>query len=385
MYKTLIVDDSKILRTMLKNHLFEADEGFKEESISEATNGKEALELLKKEKFDIILSDINMPEMDGVEFSKEVKSSPETKDIKIVIMTSRTSDTQKEELEKLGIDLFLNKPVQKDTVGKLIITMIRQESAKHILDEKFKDKNLKDLILWLVEDFFYKNLDFREFTNKNFEERHTEIFADSFFITLEEKLEDSIEGKVLGEYLANRYTKQIVEALADIFLFEIGGGDSNVKKFLSYYTGGIKVIDGERYKIPSILDKDGAVVNSSTISIISQQYYKQKTYMQTLALSIEKSLEELEEAKKSLEEAKGEIEGEEESNIECKEEFVRENAKEIRVLSERVQEKEQKLAQGKQRLLKHQQLSAQYKPRYKMLITAFKDALLRKKEKVEFK
>jgi DNA-binding NarL/FixJ family response regulator len=96
--KILIAEDEEILRAAYKQIL--TQEGFK---VFEAANGKEALKCLKKDKPDLILLDILMPEMDGLDFLKEasiVKEYPKTK----VIAFSNLSDQHKlEAMIKLGV------------------------------------------------------------------------------------------------------------------------------------------------------------------------------------------------------------------------------------------------------------------------------------------
>jgi two-component system, sensor histidine kinase and response regulator len=79
----LIVDDDESLRKMLKMRL-----SFKSYKVSEAESGEEALKAIHKEKPDLILLDIAMPDMDGYEVCKLLKDNPGTKDIPIVFLTA---------------------------------------------------------------------------------------------------------------------------------------------------------------------------------------------------------------------------------------------------------------------------------------------------------
>jgi CheY-like chemotaxis protein len=83
-----------------------------------AYNGIEALSLLKgksKEKMedlpDIILLDLNMPRMNGIEFLKELRSNPAYNDIKVFVMTTSNEDKDRIETENLGINGFIIKPL----------------------------------------------------------------------------------------------------------------------------------------------------------------------------------------------------------------------------------------------------------------------------------
>ncbi len=99
----LLVDDEEVLRTTLATEL--TNEGFR---VSEAPDGDIAIDLVKKEKFDVVLLDIKMPRVDGFEVLKFVKSqSPETK----VIMLTAFGDMQNAIRSlKLGASDFASKP-----------------------------------------------------------------------------------------------------------------------------------------------------------------------------------------------------------------------------------------------------------------------------------
>lgn len=92
-YKILIVDDSMTTRELLKNILMHWDYSFEM-----VTNPREAFELLYKENFDLILSDMEMPEMDGKMFVKELKSHQKFKKIPVVIISSYDIETLEREI-----------------------------------------------------------------------------------------------------------------------------------------------------------------------------------------------------------------------------------------------------------------------------------------------
>lgn len=74
MYRVLVVDDEKIEREGIK-FLLSREEG--EFKISEASNGRQALEILRNEEIDLLLTDIKMPHMDGLELAKKAKEEKE--------------------------------------------------------------------------------------------------------------------------------------------------------------------------------------------------------------------------------------------------------------------------------------------------------------------
>ena len=103
--RVLIADDVEANRRVLTHFL--VDMGY---TILEAENGKIALERIMKEKPDIIILDIMMPEMDGIEVCRISKSNPETKMIPIIIITALSDESNHLNALKSGADDFLTKP-----------------------------------------------------------------------------------------------------------------------------------------------------------------------------------------------------------------------------------------------------------------------------------
>jgi two-component system chemotaxis response regulator CheY len=112
--KILIVDDFATMRKILKNILKQI--GFK--NISEADDGKSALKILKKENFDLILSDWNMPEISGLELLNRVKSDNELKNIPFVMVTAEAQKDNILEAVKAGVNSYIVKPFTPETVGE---------------------------------------------------------------------------------------------------------------------------------------------------------------------------------------------------------------------------------------------------------------------------
>jgi len=102
----LIVDDSLTVRTMEKTIVEGA--GY---SVSLANDGQDAWELLQNNKFDIIVSDVNMPRMDGFELTRKVRSDARLKDTPVVLVTSLSSSEDREKGIKAGADAHIVKSV----------------------------------------------------------------------------------------------------------------------------------------------------------------------------------------------------------------------------------------------------------------------------------
>ena len=102
--KILVVDDEPMIRELLSDFL--SEEGY---SISEATNGKEALEMIQKEPFNLVLSDIRMPEMSGFDLVKLVKKHSQR--IGFILMTGFSTIYSEGDVRKIGADDYLPKPL----------------------------------------------------------------------------------------------------------------------------------------------------------------------------------------------------------------------------------------------------------------------------------
>jgi len=113
--KILSVDDSSTMRKIIALAL--KDSGH---SVSEAENGKAALEMCSKEAFDFILLDINMPEMNGIEFLTARKSNPALSKVPVVVLTTQDEDALKKQAFDLGAVGFIAKPFQKENVLEAI-------------------------------------------------------------------------------------------------------------------------------------------------------------------------------------------------------------------------------------------------------------------------
>ena len=104
--KALIIDDSKTMRMILARELQNRNC-----EIREAKNGKEGLAVLAQETgWSFILLDWNMPEMNGLEFIKNVRNSPELKTVPIVMVTTETSEEHRKASLEAGATYFISKP-----------------------------------------------------------------------------------------------------------------------------------------------------------------------------------------------------------------------------------------------------------------------------------
>lgn len=114
-------------------------------------NGKKAIQALKNDNYDLILMDISMPEMNGVEAMKVIKQEKELKKIPIIALTAYALEEDKEKLIQLGMDDYLSKPIDKEKLYDMV--------NKHL---NFRDEDVvKQRDMFLNEEYFsgFKRLD----------------------------------------------------------------------------------------------------------------------------------------------------------------------------------------------------------------------------------
>ncbi len=114
----LLVDDSSTMRKIIGRSLRQA--GIEFDNIFEAADGLEALAVLDKEKVDIVLSDINMPNMDGISFLREKANRANMKDIPVLMISTETGDDIIGEAKSLGAVGSIKKPFTPDKVNEVL-------------------------------------------------------------------------------------------------------------------------------------------------------------------------------------------------------------------------------------------------------------------------
>ncbi len=105
MKNILIVDDSPSIRNMLKAVMQPLGH-----RIVEAAGGRAGLEKLRQEPFDLVISDQNMPGMDGLNMVKSIRSGSQNQDVPILVLTTETSDAMKTEFRQAGANAWMSKP-----------------------------------------------------------------------------------------------------------------------------------------------------------------------------------------------------------------------------------------------------------------------------------
>ena len=211
-YKILLVDDDHELRSYIKGEL---SSKFR---ILECSNGKKALPIVLKEKPDLILSDLVMPEMDGLVFSRKVKQNLNTNHIPVILLTAKSSDKSNLEGLKTGVDAYINKPFNIQILEKTILNIIRNRevlknnfSGNQQHPDKVKQVKLKSADEKLIERIIHVINE-----NINNPELNVEMIADKIGISrvhLYRKLK-KLTSQSARDFIKNIRLKQAARLLA---------------------------------------------------------------------------------------------------------------------------------------------------------------------------
>ena len=121
MKRILIVEDSPTMRSLLTSSLEELPGPVK---ILEVGSGFEALRHLPRQRFDLIVTDINMPDINGLELVSFVKSNEAYRDIPLVIVSTEGSERDRDKGLELGADAYLVKPFEPDELREIAASLL---------------------------------------------------------------------------------------------------------------------------------------------------------------------------------------------------------------------------------------------------------------------
>lgn len=121
--RALIVDDSSVMRKIVERALRQA--GVELSELREAGNGAEALAVLAQSGVDLILCDINMPIMDGLEFVKRLKEMKNASGVPVVMITTEGSESHVVQALSMGAKGYIRKPFTPDQVKEHILPLLQ--------------------------------------------------------------------------------------------------------------------------------------------------------------------------------------------------------------------------------------------------------------------
>lgn len=132
-FNVLIVDDSSSMRAVIKKTIRVS--GFEVGEYLEAEDGKEALEILRSAWVDLVLSDINMPRMTGLELITEMGKDEVLKAIPVVMVTTEGSEERVKETMELGAMGYIKKPFMPQDIKRTLSSIMEEEDGASQVDE----------------------------------------------------------------------------------------------------------------------------------------------------------------------------------------------------------------------------------------------------------
>jgi two-component system chemotaxis response regulator CheY len=118
----LVVDDSAAIRKILQRVLRQT--GMSIGTVFEAGDGQDAMEILKANRVDLVLTDINMPKMDGIQLLAAIKASPQWSSLPVVMITTEGGETKVGEAVKLGAAGYVRKPFTADQIKEKLVGLL---------------------------------------------------------------------------------------------------------------------------------------------------------------------------------------------------------------------------------------------------------------------
>ena len=124
--RLLIIDDSQAMRAYVRGSL----RGFVDCEIDEASSGFEALRLLPRTEYKVVITDINMPDINGLELIKFVRASERHRDVPIIIISTHSSKQDREKALELGANVFLPKPFAPPDIVDVVAGLIEEKGGE---------------------------------------------------------------------------------------------------------------------------------------------------------------------------------------------------------------------------------------------------------------
>ncbi len=217
--KLLIVDDNEEILEYLKDYFSEMYE------VSVATNGQIALDLLETTPFDMIISDVMMPELDGLHFCKRVKQNINTSHIPLILLTARTETSQQIKGLEMGADDYVTKPFSTPLLAAKITNLMR--SRKRLKEHYSVGKEL------VPENIAFNPLD--------------EEFLKQAISIVEDYLSDS-------EFTVDQFSKKIGMSRSNLYLkFKAITGESAIDFIKRIrFKKAVELMESKRYTIAQI-------------------------------------------------------------------------------------------------------------------------------------
>ncbi|TCK08163.1 response regulator [Marinobacterium mangrovicola] len=120
--RTLVVDDSRLAR----RHIMRVLQNLGIRYLTEACDGKEAIGILQRETVDLVVTDYNMPEVNGAELTEFIRQSPLYAHLPVLMVTSEAQDAHLQSISQSGVDAMADKPFEPETVKQLLLRLLNR-------------------------------------------------------------------------------------------------------------------------------------------------------------------------------------------------------------------------------------------------------------------
>ncbi len=124
MHRILVVEDSVSMRAFVRSALEAEEAGMGELEVVEASSGFDALRLLPRGHYDLVITDINMPDINGLELVQFIRKSERHRDLPVLLISTQSSDRDRERGLALGADGYLAKPFTPE--------LLREETVRQL-------------------------------------------------------------------------------------------------------------------------------------------------------------------------------------------------------------------------------------------------------------
>ncbi len=122
--KYLIVDDSRAMRSYVRGVLGT------EHTMMEVSSGFEALRLLPREHFDLVITDINMPDINGFELVRFIRSSEKLSKVPVLVISTQASTREQQRIKEVGADFFLAKPFEPSELSEAVNSLLNNGTGE---------------------------------------------------------------------------------------------------------------------------------------------------------------------------------------------------------------------------------------------------------------
>ena len=132
-FNVLIVDDSEVMRNVIQRVLNLS--GFDLGTVHQAGNGEEALAVLEDNWIDVVITDINMPVMDGIKLLKKMKTGETLSDIPVIIISTEGRTERIEEILKIGAADYITKPFKPEDIRNVMCNALGVDTNGNLAEE----------------------------------------------------------------------------------------------------------------------------------------------------------------------------------------------------------------------------------------------------------